>query len=285
MDIKLKMAAKHWCFTLNNYTSDDEERLRVLTERDTEYLIFGREKSSTGTPHLQGYLRLRSKKTMLSLKKLMGLSNSVYLAKKKGTAVQAAEYCKKDGDFEEFGKLGDQGRRSDLDKVVDMVKTGSCLQEIAEECPVEYIKFGRGIRDLKLQLESAYEHHECRGVWIHGSPGTGKSHSARAFDSGAFIKSQSKWWDGYQGETTVILDDLDTPTLGHHLKIWTDKYACTGETKGGTIHLRYKTFIITSNYTPEELWPEDPVMAAAVSRRCEVIHKPDRDTNIMDRIN
>lgn len=277
------MASKHWCFTLNNYTSDDEERLRVLTERDTEYLVFGRETSSTGTPHLQGYLILVNRKRFQQVKNLIG--SNPHVEKKKGTPLQASEYCKKDGDYEEHGSLSsNQGKRTDLEKVVDMVKSGSCIQEIAEECPEQYIKFGRGIRDLKLQLESSYDHHECRGVWIYGSPGTGKSHSARAFDSGAFIKSQSKWWDGYQGEKTVILDDLDTPTLGHHLKIWTDKYACTGETKGGTIHLRYQTFIITSNYTPEELWPEDPVMAAAVSRRCEVIHKSERSEDIMDRI-
>ena len=98
-------------------------------------------------------------------------------------------------------------------------------------------------------MDQPYTHHEVRGVWIWGPPGTGKSHDARMRYPEAYIKPQNKWWDGYTGQEAVILDDLDTPTLGHYLKIWTDKYATTGETKGGTINLRYKYLIITSNYT------------------------------------
>jgi len=66
----------------------------------------------------------------------------------------------------------------------------------------------------------------------------------------------------------VLLEDFDKPgaCLGHHLKIWTDRYACTGETKGGQIPLNYDKFIITSNYRPEDIW-EDPVLVEAIRRR------------------
>ena len=63
------------------------------------------------------------------------------------------------------------------------------------------------------------------------------------------------------------MDDLDTNVLGHYLKIWGDNYACTGEVKGGTVQLTYKTFIVTSNYKISQLWKDDPVMAAAIARR------------------
>lgn len=45
------------------------------------------------------------------------------------------------------------------------------------------------------------------------------------------------------------MDDLDFEggdKLGHYLKIWADKWACTGETKGGTIPLNHHRFIVTS---------------------------------------
>lgn len=112
-----------------------------------------------------------------------------------------------------------------------------------------------------------------RGVWIYGPPGTGKTHSVISEHPGLYWKQQNKWWDGYQGEEIVLLDDLDSACLGHHLKRWLDKYACTGEVKGGTVSLQHKTFYITSNYTPEDLWPEDAVMCEAVRRRCKMIHK------------
>lgn len=53
------------------------------------------------------------------------------------------------------------------------------------------------------------------------------------------------------------MDDLDFEggdKLGHYLKIWADKWACTGETKGGTIPLNHHRFIVTSQYTIRELY-------------------------------
>jgi hypothetical protein len=106
------------------------------------------------------------------------------------------------------------------------------------------------------------------GLWIYGPPGTGKTHYALNGWTNVFMKSQNKWFDGYTGQEVILLDDYDTPMLGHYLKRWMDKWPCYGEVKGGTVALRHTRFIVTSNYTPEQIWNEDLVLAAAVSRRC-----------------
>jgi hypothetical protein len=57
------------------------------------------------------------------------------------------------------------------------------------------------------------------------------------------------------------------------LKIWADHYACTGETKGGTVPLHHTLFIVTSNYSIEELYGSAGVeMVKAIERRFKVIH-------------
>jgi hypothetical protein len=89
---------------------------------------------------------------------------------------------------------------------------------------------------------------------------------ARELYPGAYLKAQNKWWDGYTGQEAVILDDLDSNVLGHYLKIWADRYACTGETKGGQVALRHKVIVITSNYRPEDLFT-DREICEAISRR------------------
>jgi len=104
---------------------------------------------------------------------------------------------------------------------------------------------------------SKFEAEDCRGVWLYGLPGTGKSHYAKLHYPDAFRKNQNKWFDGYTTQKNIILDDLDNHVLAHHLKIWCDKWSCTGEVKGSTIELVHENFVITSNYAVDELFPID----------------------------
>lgn len=51
------------------------------------------------------------------------------------------------------------------------------------------------------------------------------------------------------------------------MKIWADKYPCTGETKGGHVNLNHRVLIVTSNYSIEHLFKEDRAMCEAIKTR------------------
>jgi len=265
---------KDWCFTLNNYTDADVESLRTSLSSDAvKYAVFGYEVGDNGTPHLQGFVSLEKKKRLNGVKAIV-LARS-HLETRKGSKAQAIEYCKKDDNFEEFGDVsmasGKQGHRTDLDRVGDMVKSGASLREVAEEHPSTYIKFNRGISALKVALSKPYTPEGLRGLWLVGDPGTGKSRYVHENYPGIYLKQQNKWWDNYQGEQFVLLDDLDTDKLAHHLKLWSDRYPVTGEVKGGSVNLTYDKFIVTSNFRPFELLKDcDQRTVAAVERRFSV---------------
>lgn len=262
--------SKRWCFTLNNYDADDEASIQDWT---VNYLVYGREVGDSGTPHLQGFATFKKATRLSGVRKL---HDKAHWEPAKGNSIQASDYCKKDGDYFEKGQVPSQGKRTDLEKAVDTLKQHG-VQGVAEEHPTLFLRYSRGFRDLALALEKPYTHTQTRGIWIWGPPGSGKSHAARGFSDNLYLKAQNKWFDGYAGERVILLDDLDTDVLGHYLKIWSDKYACTGETKGGTIHLRHTMFIVTSNYPPSHFWPLDPMMLEAINRRFKIIHKQSRN--------
>jgi len=260
--------SRRYCFIWNNYDGESIMALHLFWKNSCKYMVYGKEVGAEGTPHLQGFFTLKKLYRIAGLRK-EGLS--CHLEPTKGTSLQAADYCKKDGDYVEFGTPPTPGKRTDLEEACQALKDGATMADLALSHPTQVVKFGRGLTQLKLLIDKPYQHDSVRGLWYVGAPGTGKSHKARADNPGAYVKAQSKWWDGYAGEEVVVLDDLDTNVLGHYLKIWADKYACTGETKGGTVNLRHQKFIVTSNYTIESLWPEDLEMQHAIKRRFKVI--------------
>lgn len=238
------------------------------------YVVCGREIGpECGTPHMQGYIRFPTQRSVTSVRKKL---KGAHVEIAKGDAASNRVYCTKGQDFFEEGrcplsrvaicKEASVAARNKLllsGSINDLVVSGHIAVNT-----VPLLKKARMILDQEV---SSYTHDSVRGLWYYGPPGTGKSWSARKEFPDAFIKSQTKWWDGYAGQEVVILDDLDFEGMGHSIKIWTDSYACTGEVKCGTVNLRHHLFVITSNYTPEELF-KDPIMAEAVRRRCKMVH-------------
>lgn len=272
-----KTRSRGWCFTVNNYSEDDVNLLSKggPCPEQVMYICFGKEIASTGTHHLQGYIHTKTVKSFKQIKALVSVT--AHLEPRKGSVKQAIDYCIKDGDVTEYGNRPNQGKRTDLEEVANLVVSGVPLPTVAESHPSTYVKYSRGLRDLALTVSKPYLRSDVCGLWIYGEPGTGKSHYAQTKYPNAYRKAQNKWFDGYAGQKEIILDDLDTGALCHHLKIWSDKWSCTGETKGGTVHLCHDLFIVTSNYRISELVPEkvkgvsDEAMIGALCRRFEEI--------------
>lgn len=257
--------AKDFCFTLNNYTTDDIYKLRELENSDAVcYIICGLESGESGTPHVQGFVQLERKKTLAGVKSLLG-SNRYHVEIRRGTPEQASEYCKKDGDYFEFGSIRTtgQGHRSDLARVKTMLDEGASISDIADNCFEAFLKYGKGIQ-LYRDIRTGHRQWPTQVIWLWGKTGSGKSRLAfeesmrMCNGSVSYIGDASlKWFDPYRGEKGVVLDDFDgSAPLPLLLRVF-DRYPLRVPIKGGFVEFQARYIWVTSNRSPEELYGSD----------------------------
>jgi len=156
-----------WCFTLNNYDDADLNRIRSLND-EVEYLICGKEVCpTTGTPHLQGFVKFKARHRLEQVKRKIGEAHCTPTV----SVPRSVQYCKKEGDYFELGKLeGSPGRRSDLEHFKDAVKGGMLsLKAIREEHSEVYAKYQRWVLEYidDNRPEREIEAHPLR-IWQQG---------------------------------------------------------------------------------------------------------------------
>ena len=116
-------------------------------------------------------------------------------------------------------------------------------------------------------------HVEVAVYW--GGSGLGKSRRAW-FEAGetAYAKDpNTKWWDSYQGQENVIIDEFTGVIAINHILRWLDRYPCLAEVKGCNTPLKAVKFWITSNIDPRMWYPDaNPDQVQALLRRCSITH-------------
>lgn len=265
--------SRKYVFTLNNPT---EANRGYLSELQCRYIIYGEEVSpTTGTPHLQGFVVWTNGKSMSATRSLLP---GCHIEPARGSFSQCVAYCKKDGRFTERGDCPRDTAQAGTDEKLrweeawEAAKIGQ-IEAIPADIRIRsYGTLKRISRDYQPNVESLQN--TC-GLWIHGVAGCGKTRAVFRAYPDLYPKGLNKWWCGYQREDVVLLDDLDPthgPWIGGFLKKWTDRYPFIGEEKGGSGKIRPKKFIITSQYSIEEIW-RDEETRAAITRRCIVIEK------------
>lgn len=237
------------CITLNNPT--DEEYLK-LQERDCGYCILGREVGEGGTPHIQGYYEFKNPVSFNGLKKDFP---RMHIERRIGTSKQAADYCKKEGNFWEKGVLSVQGKRNDIAVVKELLEDGAGMRDVvthvnsyqAMRCGELILKYKERTRDWKPTV-----------YWFWGPTGTGKTRTAFELcgENEPWVSGKDlQWWDGYDAHENVIIDEFRGDFCKFHelLKIL-DRYPYRVMNKGGSRQLLATTIYITSCFPPDKVY-------------------------------
>jgi len=147
-----------------------------------------------------------------------------------------------------------QQQKDEWEEARDLAKQGRF-----DEIPAEkYIRFRGALHAISRELPVSVDPlTELCNEWYWGETGWGKSRSIRVNYPGFFDKMANKWWDDYRGEEVVVIEELQPEhvRMVSNLKKWVDYNPFRAEVKYGTLTIRPKKFIVTSNYRIRELFP------------------------------
>lgn len=255
--------ARSIVFTHNNYAEGDIAKLQAWDL--VSYGCIGEEVGEGGTPHLQGYLKF-AKRTSLKkigdkLAELLGKRPHIEKAKSVKAAI---DYCKKDGKVTEWGDMPKQGKRADLEAAFAAADSSKPMLEVAREHPSVFLRYSRGVEKVRqlhnAKVAEAWREVQCK-VYT-GPTGCGKTRLAMSIkceDGREPYKIQGDqltWWDGYEGESHIVIDEYANNVACTKMLGILDGYKLRLPIKGGFTYARWTHVIITTNLKRDELHPK-----------------------------
>lgn len=263
--------ASYWVFTLNNPSLDK------LYQEPVEWFCFdwciwSLEKASSGTFHLQGYAYSKARLRLTEIKKF---APTAHFEVRKGSHQDAKDYVIKQGTKHDdgthvlgpwtFGSEPDAkpGKRNDLLGLKDSIHAGASMWEIAQNHFDAYLRYNNGITKYMNMYVASKGGRDwpTEVIVLIGPTGCGKSFAAKALDEAAFWKTrdvgQTNWWDGYQGQSTVVLDEYYGWLPWDFLLRLLDRYKFDLPIKGAFTSCLIKRIVITSNVHPDKWYSYD----------------------------
>lgn len=261
---------RNWAFTFPNYPNTE-----LVDNIECRYIGYAHEIApTTGTPHLQGFICFYNATTYKSVIKQMP---GCHIEHMKGSMRQNETYCSKESELIERGDKpatnDDKGRANAirLQQNWELAKQGR-IEEIDPDLRWKHFNTIEKLAMKHMARPDPIE--QTAGIWIHGKSGCGKTKFVFKEWPDHYVKSRNKWWNGYRGQEVVVLDDLgivEARWIGDFLKDWGGQFPFQAESKGTGMLIRPKIFVVTSQYSIDQLW-QDNETVDALMRRFTVNH-------------
>lgn len=266
--------SRKFCFTAWNIDTTPDENYPGL-----RYLIYQKELSpTTNKLHWQGYCEFEKSQRYAAVKKMCG-DDTAHVEAANGTADHNKRYCGKsesrvEGPWE-FGEPKTQGQRTDLKKLAkQVIDINKPLVDTMLDNPEMTIKYPRGIQTLRnaAMLKAGREQRNIEVFVIIGEPGLGKTRTIfDKYKPEEIYKlnnsTQTIWFDHYDGEHVLLIDDFKGWIPYTYLLNLLDRYPVSLPVKGGHTYALWKTVYITSNYYINEWYDGTKYDMNALDRR------------------
>ncbi len=241
--------SRNYCFT--DFKLLDFDAIWLEYSDIIRYMCRGLEICpTTKKKHYQGWIQFKNKKRIGGVKKILS-SNQIHLESCRGNEYDNDKYCMKENDFKTWGKFISQGYRTDLEIVTKIIKNDGNMSEIADQIPSMVLRYSHGLKEL-IRIEQKKKSKKFRKIqtFIHyGDTGTGKTRCAVESTEDHYLISGDSlnWFDGYEGESTLIIDEYNNNVPIDKMLRLLDGYQYRLPIKGGFTYARWTTIHITTN--------------------------------------
>lgn len=187
-----------YCFTAWDYKNIKWDETKM------KYIVVGKEICpKTKKVHYQGFVYFKNQVTMSGVKKYVGNDAHIEMKSKKSTNSQAINYCKKDGNFIEYGEQPNDNGVKNIKELVDKYDN---VKDFAFNESETFCQYRNGIYDLYRFKSEGYAGPR-NVIWIYGPSGIGKSRLARMICQDNPISYKNGFFE-YDSEREVIWDDF-----------------------------------------------------------------------------
>ena len=150
--------SKSWCFTLNNPSWQPSEYCDLFKATNAKF-TFQLEEGDRGTPHLQGFLQMETRRKMSKISAIFG-DESPHLERTRDARLAEA-YARttetpKEGPWtnytaEELKQIG-QGSRTEIAQACERIAAGASMPDVAQEFPTTNVRYHWYIHSLAFSL-------------------------------------------------------------------------------------------------------------------------------------
>ncbi len=260
--------SRNFCFTSFNLIDLNEI---FESQKDIiRYLCVGTETApKTKKKHYQGWIQLINPKTIKTVQKILRMGK-IHMEIMCGNEFSNDIYCQKDNIFKSWGKFKTQGQRSDLESCKNMLDNGATMKDLADSHFQLYCQYGNRLEKYKniLSEQNATRFRKLEVILITGPTGVGKTRQAMEHTTYKICGSSLEWWDGYNNDNSILIDeyanDIKITTLLNIL----DGYKLRLPIKGGFTYANWNKVYITTNLKLNEIHANaKPAHLMALKRR------------------
>lgn len=268
------MTARAWCCTLWSETWKKE--MPDTTAKHLRHFTVGPEETcpTTGKKHHHMYAEFRRPVRFGTIKKMVRDKTTHCEPKVRWSTIQQAlDYATKEGQaIFVYGRPSDgQGARTDLQEVVTKFRRDELsLSDFILEDPDLYARYRNGIIDIHAAAlqERTKEFRQVEVIVLSGPTSCGKTRQAMEEATYRIQGDQLNWWCGYQGDSTICIDEYDNDVRITHLLALLDGYQLRLSIKGGHTYANWTKVFITTNLKRHEVHPRaKPAHLEALFRR------------------